>query len=124
MNYNKNIGVSDFKGEGKYNDALDKMTELLLNLKFKNFNKFKGTSIGERLYKEKVKLVNSFIKNITSYQTRIYNAIMNNVHREDVGYFYRLTSSKINKKNTYSVKVEPSDIVIPEKFLKYIVSEV
>ena len=124
MNYNKNIGVSDFKGEGKYNDAMDKMTELLLNLKFKNFNKLKGTSIGERLYKEKIKLVNSFIKNITSYQTRIYNTIMNNVHREDVGYFYRLTSKKIDRKNTYFVRVDSTDIVIPENFKKYIVSEV
>jgi hypothetical protein len=124
LNYNKNIGVSDFKGEGKYNDAMDKMTELLLNLKFKNFNKLKGTSIGERLYKEKIKLVNSFIKNITSYQTRIYNTIMNNVHREDVGYFYRLTSKKIDRKNTYFVRVDSTDIVIPENFKKYIVSEV
>lgn len=124
LNYNKNIGVSDFKGEGKYNDAMDKMTELLLNLKFKNFHKLKGTSVGDRLYKEKIELVNSFIKNITSYQTRIYNAIMNNVHREDVGYFYRLTSKKIDRKNTYSISVESTDIIIPENFKKYIVSDV
>ena len=124
LNYNKNIGVSDFKGEGEYQDAHEKMTQLLIDMKFKNFEKLKGTSVGERLLEEKLKLVESFIKNITSYQTRIYNSIMNNVHREDIGYFYRLTSSKINKKNTYCVKVEPSDIVIPKKFLKYIVSEV
>ena len=49
---------------------------------------------------------------------------MNNVHREDVGYFYRLTSKKIDRKNTYFVRVDSTDIVSPENFKKYIVSEV